>query len=247
MDKKQRILSEIRRTAEENGGTPLGRRRFSDITGISPSEWSGKAWNEWNTWGDVVKEAGFDANKKPEAYDENVLIEHLIGLIAKLGKFPVQAELRREASRNKDFPSHTIWKNRLGSKPLILEKLVSYCLRSPEDYRDVLQICEPLLSAKMESKADFEPEKVGEVFGFVYLMKSGKYYKIGNTKALDRRQYEIGLQLPEKIIPVHSIRTDDPSGIEAYWHNRFKDKRLNGEWFDLKASDIRIFKKRKFM
>ena len=81
--------------------------------------------------------------------------------------------------------------------------------------------------------------------GFVYMMKSGKYYKIGKTNSIDRRQYEIGLQLAEGLEPIHSIETDDPSGIEAYWHNRFKDKRMNGEWFNLDASDVRAFRLRK--
>ena len=63
-------------------------------------------------------------------------------------------------------------------------------------------------------------------------MKSGKFYRIGRTNKLDRRQYEVGVQLPEEYQRVHSIQTDDPSGIEAYWHNRFHgDKRLNGDGF----------------
>jgi len=60
------------------------------------------------------------------------------------------------------------------------------------------------------------------------MLKSGRFYKVGRTNDLGRREYEIGLQLPEKATTVHTIRTDDPVGIEAYWHKRFAERRKNG-------------------
>ncbi len=74
-------------------------------------------------------------------------------------------------------------------------------------------------------------------------MKYGRYYKIGKSSIIEKRKYEIGIKLPEELKGIHEIKTDDPSGIEAYWHNRFKDKRKQGKWFDLSASDVKAFKK----
>jgi hypothetical protein len=239
---RQHILDEIRRTAKTNGGVPLGRDRFEQETGIRYTEWWGR---HWSRWGDAVREAGFVANTLQDAYGDDEVIQKLIGLIRELGHFPVTGELRIKRRNDSSFPNDKVFSAHFGSRARLKEVVVEYC-RSHGGFDDVPDLCGPVSSnGDEESSTDEQPATA--VLGFVYLMKHGKHYKIGKTNATGRREYELAIQLPEKLRTVHVIKTDDPDGIEEYWHKRFAAKRGNGEWFALDADDVKAFKRRKFM
>jgi len=85
------------------------------------------------------------------------------------------------------------------------------------------------------------------ISGYVYMMRSGRRYKIGHTNSPSRRHREVRLDLPDPTSIVHTIATDDPVGIESYWLGRFEAKRVrHTEFFNLDASDLAAFKRRKY-
>jgi hypothetical protein len=236
---KDHILKEIQRTAKTNGGVPLGRGRFFQETGIKDYDWLGKYWARWS---DAVREAGFSPNKFQGAYDETILLNKYIELVRELGHLPVEGELRLKQRKDPAFPNSKTFFSRFGSKKGLIERAIRYC-ENNSGYEDVADFCKRYSPAKEETSVKISDENVG----FVYLIKSGRYYKIGRTNAMGRRQYELDIQLPEKANTVHIIKTDDPAGIEAYWHKRFESNRKNGEWFELGAEHLSAFKRRKFM
>ena len=238
---KTHILEEIRHTAELNGGVPLGRSRFLAETGIRESAWIGKFWINWS---DAIREAGYEPNTKQQAFEERWLLEKLAGLVRELGHYPVSAEIRMKAREDKEFPSHNVF-SRFGRKAEVASALLTWCEANP-GWSDVEAICAPLAVAVTEDEASTASAEAPE-YGYVYLLKSGKYYKIGRSNSPGRREYELAIQLPERVKTVHTIKTDDPVGIETYWHQRFAARRKNGEWFELRREDVSAFRRCKFM
>ncbi len=238
--KKEHILQEIKRTAEANGGTPLGWRKFVKETGIREADWLGKHWARWS---DALREAGCTPNEMTTAYDESFLFQKFIELARELKKLPVKGDFLMKARRDSTFPNSKTFE-KFGSKAVLVKSVKEYC-QNREGYEDIVLLCEGHVS-RANGDSEAADSSDGEI-GFIYLMKSGKFFKIGRSNATGRREYELGIQLPEKLATLHVIRTDDPAGIETYWHNRFEAKRKNGEWFDLDAADVAAFKRRKFM
>jgi hypothetical protein len=238
MDKHE-IISEIKRITKELGGKAPGFQRFSTETGLRKSDWYP---NLWLRWGDAILEAGCQPNDFITAYDTDFLITKYIELIRELGHFPIEGELRIRKNTDKSFPSHSGF-SQLGSKNDRVQAILEYC-QGKDELADIISHCEKVVLPTTRQEAYIT--NVGSFkVGFVYLLRHGSRneYKIGRTYNPIRREGEIRLELPEKVQPIHYIETDDPSGIEKYWHSRFATKRIEGEWFLLTADDVRTFKR----
>ncbi|HEV3342763.1 MAG TPA: GIY-YIG nuclease family protein [Pirellulales bacterium] len=174
--------------------------------------------------------------------EKNHLLECLAQLTIELGRLPSNVEIRLKRRRDPIFPSHGAFA-RLGDKGQLVSELHKYC-DGREGYQGVLLWCESYAPPR---RAAAGAERSSGELGRVYLLKSGRFYKIGRTNAVGRREYELAIRLPERATTLHVINTDDPVGIEEYWHKRFQAKRKNGEWFRLDRADVAAFKRRRFM
>ncbi len=239
MATRDEILSEIRRTAASNGGKPVGRGRFTELTGISDYAVA----QHWATYSEAVTDAGLEPNTLQGPIDHEAVIRRLIDLTRDLGHVPTSNELRRARAGDRSFPSTGVFE-RLGSKDERVVKALDLCRELPE-YRDVELILEAYVS---QNPAPIRPPTGSESgplsYGFVYLARGHRgEYKIGRTNLVDRRIAELGATSPLELTLIHEIKTDDPAGVEAYWHRRFADSRMRGEWFRLSSKDVAAFRR----
>ena len=234
---KRRIIDEIKRLAIANGKTP-GRKVFERETGIKMSDWYPHIWL---AWGNALEEAGFAPNRFQSRMANEAVIQDYIDLIRELGKIPVGGEIRRKTKRDKSFPSYNVFR-RFGGKEKLIEEVVTYCQRK-SGFEDVLKLCAGHTQATVQGAEPGRKTKRKIATEFVYLMKSGRHYKIGRTNSVGRRSSELSVKIPVPPRTIHSIETDDPIGVEKYWHNRFGGKRGEGEWFELSTQDVEAFKR----
>lgn len=236
---RDHIVAEIRRIAAASGGKAPGRRIFERESGISESTWRGVYWARW---GDALIEAGFAANSKQAKTDGDFLLGKIAEAVRHFGRTPTLIELRMYRQTDTEFPAHSTLAKHYPAKDDMIAALRAW-IAERDDFDDIAA----LLPEDEPSASPIARPVVGKSEdGFVYLIKSGEFYKVGRSDDAERRFKQISIALPDKAELFHMIRTDDPPGIEAYWHRRFADRRANGEWFKLSASDIAAFRKRKF-
>ena len=236
---RDHILAEVKRIATAAGGKAPGRRTFEKETGISASKWHGVYWARWS---DVLTEAGLTANDKNKKLDGDLLLSKMAHAVRHFGRVPTFAELRIYGRNDPNFPAKNTLANHYPAKNDLVSALRNW-LVGRDGYEDIISL---LPTKIMIGTPDIDTVNKSTKIGFVYLIKSGEFYKVGRSDDIERRFRQISIALPDKSELFHAIRTDDPSGIEAYWHRRFADRRANGEWFKLMPLDVAAFRKRRF-
>jgi hypothetical protein len=233
---KDHIIREIKRLATAHGGAAPGRMVFERETGIKGAEWYPHLWLRW---GDALVAAGYHPKQLQAKTSDEVVLQKYVELIRELGHFPVAGEIRRKARTDESFPSHNVF-NRFGGKQPLIDAAVVYC-NSRQGFEDIVALAGQRPASLGNAARMGTRPRIST--GFVYLMKSGRHYKIGRSNSVGRREWELGIKIPIPPTTIHFIETDDPGGVEAYWHRRFAEKRGEGEWFNLTAADVAAFKR----
>lgn len=233
---RNEIIDQIKRLAMANGQAP-GQKLFERETGIPAHAWIGKLWARW---GDALIEAGYQPNAWQGRLDSDEVLNGIIEGIRHFGRFPSRHELMMYRQANAAVPSDNAIRRHFGRRDDLVAALAKHAADDPT-YADILPFLPAVAPKPTTPRVTTKP-----VDGYVYLIKSGDFYKVGRSDDAERRFKQISIALPDKAELFHTITTDDPTGIESYWHRRFADRRANGEWFKLTATDVAAFRRRKF-
>lgn len=104
------------------------------------------------------------------------------------------------------------------------------------------------LKEKTENMRRQKQNKNGYVYVLSYNEDSGlKYYKIGCSLRPEYRNKRLSSlsAFPTKLI--HIIECKNMFKTERYFHNKFANRRLNGEWFALTNDDLNYLKSFKYI
>src|SRR5205807_7065224 len=113
-------------------------------------------------------------------------------------------ELRVKAHNDPEFPSEKTIRSRFGAKPRLISRVIKY-FSDQNEFNDVVALCQQYKSPSHVTDENQVPFDDSE-FGYVYLAKSGRFYKIGRTNATGRRNTRLGFSFPRSFQPSTSFR-----------------------------------------
>jgi hypothetical protein len=233
MSTAEQIIVRLKEAVDRNGGQPPSSRSFLKEAGLNQRDLIRAGWP---TYGALLKSQGFQPAVMKRGFTDDEVFRPLAELTVRLGHFPTQSEREVERHRNPAFPSSEAYLRR-GRRAMLEHALRAWC-EATHDFSELV----PKL--KQAAGAAQIPGPI--VKGYVYMLRdgnSGKRVKIGKESVEGARQAAAATWLGNPRA-IHRIATDDPDGIEEYWHERFKKagKHVVRELFDLLPSDIAAFK-----
>lgn len=79
--------------------------------------------------------------------------------------------------------------------------------------------------------------------GFVYLVRAKNgLYKIGSSIDPEKRLNGLKTGSPDKLIIIHTIKTDSAYEAERTFHKKFEHKKVHDEWFALDERDVEFIR-----
>lgn len=239
---KASVAKRVQDLALANGGR-VSFDQFVCETGIPAQRLRQQPW--FPGWNALLLELGIETAvfSKPRT-PEGTVVAAIARLIKRIGRWPTNDDFARARKSDDSFPSLKVI-SRIKNTGRLPALLKDYCSADAS-----LSLVAGIAEAQPQADVsiDHDIEGSDRVKGYVYMLRgSGRKYKIGHTNSPNRRFRQVQLEVPDPLVQVHSIPTDDPEGIEKYWHNRFVEKRIrNIEFFELDADDVRAFKRRKY-
>lgn len=113
-------------------------------------------------------------------------------------------------------------------------KLIKGCFANDNVFAEVVAG-----TLRMRAATECRYEERQDQKGFVYFLHDGSLCKIGKTKNKPRNRMKALKVGNAKIQLIGYIETGNRDLLEAQLHERFKKRRVDGEWFRLSVSSIK--------
>lgn len=98
----------------------------------------------------------------------------------------------------------------------------------------------PPLEPIVQAGTVYEPTE-RDLSGYVYIVKSLGYYKIGMTSKQSERVKALRVSLPVLKL-INQFACKDRQRVESYLHKKYKKQQVKGEWYKLTKEDIQWLK-----
>lgn len=150
-------------------------------------------------------------------------------------KYP---EKRREGKKRyrKKYPEKAkeqLRKWKLKNPEKVKEQRIRERTKKNPNWKPRIKLSEKEKREKIEKKRIIKE-------GYIYVVKSGKYYKIGRTLNPKKRIQKYITENPDKVKIVLCKKVKDYIKVEKELHLKFKNRNHNREWFNLNKEDINI-------